>query len=181
MRTKTRPEPREAAVAFWAKEDAAVEINIPLPAEERKLGRAINNLKAYVTSLARKRKLEVSERSLTHEERERFKPAKAKEVKSYIQHEIVEALPKNFKIPPERMVKMRWLLTWKPCEEEADGRRPKARLVILGFLDPDLTTQETHSPTLTRTTRQLMLQVAATYGMKLEKGDVAAAVLRAPQ
>ena len=45
-----------------------MEIDIPLPTEQKILGRAINNLKAYVTSLARKRKLEVSERSLTPEE-----------------------------------------------------------------------------------------------------------------
>ena len=88
-----RPEPSQAAIAFWAKEDAAVEINIPLPNAESKLGRAINNLRAYVTSLARKRKLEVSECSLTREEREKLGPAKALEVKSYLQHEIVEALP----------------------------------------------------------------------------------------
>ena len=76
------------------------------------------------------------------------------------------------------MVKMRWLLTWKPCEESEDGKKAKARIILLGFLDPDLTEQTTHSPTMTRTTRQLITAIAAMLGMKLEKGDVTAAFLQ---
>ena len=73
---------------------------------------------------------------------------------------------------------MRWLLTWKPCDESKDGKKAKARIILLGFLDPDLTEQPTHSPTMTRTTRQLITAIAAMLGMKLEKGDVAAAFLQ---
>ena len=75
-------------------------------------------------------------------------------------------------------MKMRWLLTWKPCEESADGKKAKAMIILLGFLDPDLTEQTTHSPTMTRTTIQLILSIAAMLGMKLEKGDVTAAFLQ---
>ena len=57
--------------------------------------------------MARKKRLEVNERRLTPEERARFKVAKANELKSYIKHSIVEALPKGFRVPKERMVKMR--------------------------------------------------------------------------
>ena len=72
--------------------------------------------------MARKKRLDVNERRLTPEERARFKVAKIKELKSYIKHSIIEARPKGFKVPKERMVKMRWLLTWKPCEESEDGK-----------------------------------------------------------
>ena len=82
-------------------------MDLPLPGKKR--GRAIRDFEAYVTSMARKKRLEVNERRLTPEERARFKEAKAKELKSYIKHSIVEAFPKGFRVPKERMVKMRWL------------------------------------------------------------------------
>ena len=59
------------------------------------------------------------------------------------------------------------------------GRKEgKGEVILLGFLDPDLTEQTTHSPTMTRTTRQLITAIAAMLGMKLEKGDVTAAFLQ---
>ena len=73
---------------------------------------------------------------------------------------------------------MRWVLTWKTDPAEADGRRPKARLVILGYQDPDLVTEESYSPTATRASRQLFLQRAAHMRHKVEKGDVKAAFLQ---
>ena len=70
-----------------------VELDLPLPGKKR--GRAIRNFEAYVTSMARKKRLEVNERRVTPEERARVKVAKDKELKSYIKHSIIEALPKG--------------------------------------------------------------------------------------
>ena len=91
---KISPETYTGAV-FWAQEDAAVEIELDLPLPGKRRGRAIRNFEAYVTSMARKKRLEVNERRLTPEERARFKVAKAKELKSYVKHSIIEALPKD--------------------------------------------------------------------------------------
>ena len=71
-----------------------MEIELTLPLSEKKRRRAIHNFDVYVTSLARKNRLKVNGRRLTPEERARFKEAKAKELKSYIKHSIIEALPK---------------------------------------------------------------------------------------
>ena len=41
-------------------------------------------------------------------------------------------------IPHGRLMKMRWVLTFKRVEGEPDKAKRKARLVLLGFSDPDL-------------------------------------------
>ena len=46
---------------------------------------------------------------------------------------------------------MRWVLTWKVIEDEAGGivgRKPKARLILKGYQDPDLLFLKEDSPTL---------------------------------
>ena len=46
----------------------------------------------------------------------------------------------------ERLLRMRWALTWKYTE--GGDRKAKARLVILGYQHPELTTVPTAAPTL---------------------------------
>ena len=55
----------------------------------------------------------------------------------------------------QNILRARWVLTWKeldPIASEAEGcqRKAKARLVILGYEDPDITTIPRDSPTLQR-------------------------------
>ena len=90
---KSAPEETYEGQVFWAQQDAAVEVELDLPMPGKKRQRAIRNFETYVTSMARKKRLEVNERRLTPEERARFKVAKEKELKSYIKHNIIEALP----------------------------------------------------------------------------------------
>ena len=82
---------------------------------------------------------------------------------------VLEALPLDVQVPVGRVLKMRWVLTWKIDPAEVDGRRLKARLVILGYQDPDLVTEESYSPTATRASRQLFLQRSARQRHTLEK------------
>ena len=42
-------------------------------------------------------------------------------------------LQRGMRPPPERNLRMRWALTWKDDEDSPDGRKAKARIVILGF------------------------------------------------
>eukprot|EP00435_Cladocopium_sp_Y103_P032784 s889_g8.t1 len=67
---------------------------------------------------------------------------------------------------------MRWVLVYK------SSGAPKARMVIVGFEDPDLLELRTSSPTMTRRTRQMILVMAATMGWPLLKGDVKSAFLQ---
>ena len=79
-------------------------------------------------------------------------------------------------IPKERVMTMRWVHTWKVDEETAD-KKAKARLVVKGFTDPDLTEIRAESPTLSRLSRQIILQLSASCGFRLRKGDVKTAFL----
>ena len=66
---------------------------------------------------------------------------------------------------------MRSVHTWKMGEDVGETKA-KARLVVKGFTDPHLTEIRSESPTLSRLSRQLILQVSASRGFRLRKGDV---------
>ena len=69
---------------------------------------------------------------------------------------------------------MCWVHTWTLTEETGETQA-KARLVVKGFTD--LTEIRSESPTLSRLSRQLMLQIAASRGFRLRTGDVKTAFL----
>ena len=71
---------------------------------------------------------------------------------------------------------MRFVLTWKKNEDGTT--KGKARLVVLGFQDPHLGTEQTSAPTLNKRSKQLLLQIAVQNNWKLKKGDVTAAFLQ---
>ena len=79
-------------------------------------------------------------------------------------------------IPKQRVMTMRWVHTWKVVENTGETKA-KARLVVKGFTDPDLTEIRSESPTLSRLSRQLILQLSAPRGFRLRKGDVKTAFL----
>ena len=71
---------------------------------------------------------------------------------------------------------MRWVLTFKQASQEGDGAQPeapqnpsgprdkikaKARIVILGYSDPNLLEASTVCPAMSRLSRQLLLNMAA--------------------
>ena len=71
---------------------------------------------------------------------------------------------------------MRWVHTWKVAEDTGETKA-KTRLVAKGFTDPDLTEIRSDSPTPGRLSRQLILQISASRGFRLRKGDVKTAFL----
>ena len=56
-------------------------------------------------------------------------------------------------LKPERLLTMRWVLTWKYTE--GGDRKAKARLVILEYQHPELTSVPTAAPTLGKMSRHL--------------------------
>ena len=54
----------------------------------------------------------------------------------------------------------------------------KARLVIDGFTDPDLTTIRAEAPTLSKMGRHMLLQMGASHHFRFEMGDVKTAFLQ---
>ena len=71
---------------------------------------------------------------------------------------------------------MCWVHTLKEAEDTGETKA-KRRLVVKGFTDPDLTEIRSESLALSRLSRQLILQTAASRGFRLRKGDVETALL----
>ena len=72
----------------------------------------------------------------------------------------------------------RGILTWKPPEKEGLPRRAKARLVVLGFEDPNIQDIPNDAPTLSKDARQLILQKVVSNKWKLINFDVSTAFLQ---
>ena len=117
---------------------------------------------------------EVEWRHLSLAEKKEFDLAMAKELS---QVAISKAL-RNLKpdelhgLDKSKLMKMRWVLTRK-----SDGTA-KARLVVLGFMAPNLTEVATASPTMSKVGRDLILTLAAGLKLHLKAGDVTSAFLQ---
>ena len=85
---------------------------------------------------------------------------------------------------PDQIMKCRWILTWKPKDPEdqkkSDGKthKAKARLVVLGFMDPSLDHIQRDSPTLNRHSRMFLLQLICSHNWTLQSFDIKAAFLQ---
>eukprot|EP00969_Alexandrium_andersonii_P004348 187816-Alexandrium_andersonii.AAC.1 len=62
-------------------------------------------------------------------------------------------------VPRDRIMTMRWVLTWKLPDDAVDAadprRKAKARLVVRDYQDPDILTVRTEAPTVSRIGRNL--------------------------
>ena len=179
----------EDGQVYWAKEGAAVELSVELPPVRGKKGKEwTRDLGCFFVKQMRRQAVEISERHLTEAEKEGFKRAKQKEVKNFVVAKAFQALPENLKPSRSQILKMRWLLTWKldenpegePLKRDSRGNplKPKARAVVLGYMDPLYEHRPTSSPTMSRTTRQLFLQSCANKNFTVEKGDISGAFLQ---
>lgn len=162
---------------FWNNSDHAVEIEVELPKVFGKRGKQMmRDMRAFVVSQMKKNHVEVCERKLSQEEKEEFRKAKYKEVNNYISSQVFTKLPDHLKPSADQAMNMRWVLTWK--FDAGGARKAKARCVILGYQDPLYEYRPTASPTMTRTTRQIFLQLCANHGFSVYKGDVSGAFLQ---
>ena len=158
--------------SIW-KQDTAVEVEIDLPNNRTASEKAISSLGTYFNTALKRKAVEVSERRLTPEEKIAFQGAKQIEVNNFIAAKAFGALPQGYKASKSDAVKMCWILTWKALPD--GGRKPKARAVLLGYMDPWYSGRATTSPTTTRQTRQIQLAIAAAMGFQTWKGDVTGA------
>ena len=128
------------------------------------------NESAYSILLAsteKKQRTEVKLSTLSAEEQEAFKTAKQTEVNNWLSTGTVSKVLRD-KLAPEQFLRCRWLLVWKdreevkgmpkesnPSQSKLRTHKPKARLVVLGYLDPNLTEVPRDSPTLGRISNML--------------------------
>ena len=137
---------------------------------------------AFLATAAKRQKSEVKMTDLTNEERKEFNQAKHTEVQNWLKTGTVSKILRD-KIPKEQILKCRWILTWKPLDQEDQKKtqkshKAKARLVILGYLDPHIDQLPRDSPTLGRHTKMLMLQLIASMNWTLQSFDIKAAFLQ---
>ena len=164
------------AECFWAEETAAVELSFEVPETNRGRKFMCEHFESFMVSQLRRRAVEVSEKHLTEDELEQMKQAKQVEVKKFIGAEALEVLPKHLQPKEQDSMKMRWVLTWK--RSDSGEKTAKARCVILGYLDPEYAFRQTAAPTMSRTTRQILLALSSALGFQICKGDVSGAFLQ---
>ena len=125
----------------------------------------------------RKKRVEVRLKDLSEGEREQFLKAKDKEVGAWISHQTVRKVAAGT-LADEQLLRCRWILTWKAPEQPGGVRRAKARLVVLGFEDPNISEIPSDAPTLGKDAGQLILQKVASNGWKLVNFDISTAFLQ---
>ena len=134
----------------------------------------------------KKQRTEVKLSLLSSEEQDAFKAAKETEIQNWLKTGTVSKILRN-KLAPEQILRCRWILVWKPLEgidekqkhaSKLSTRKPKARLVVLGYLDPKITEVPRDSPTLGRQSKMLLLQLIASQGWSLGSFDIRAAFLQ---
>jgi len=126
-----------------------------------------------------KRRAEVQFRHLNDQDKLDLLRAMQGEVGSYLENEAV-AIASRHGVPSERVLGMRWVLTWKVIQNdqgETTGCKPKARLIIKGFQDPDLLNLRKDSPTLSTQSRNVLLSVSAMQLWTVQTGDIKTAFL----
>ena len=125
----------------------------------------------FAVNSARRKRVEVSERKLTESDRKLFRKAKELELQSWPDQHVFDLVKKKF-VDQERVMRARWVLTWKSTG------KAKARLCVLGFQDPDLTEVPRDSPTLSAASEALIMQWVASHKYRLISGDIKTAFLR---
>jgi hypothetical protein len=139
-----------------------------------------------LATASKKQRTEVKLSSLTPDEVQEFEQAKQSEINNWIKTGTISAIFRN-EIPEEQILRCRWILTWKPIDntgQTADEiktnrtHKPKARLVVLGYLDPKIEEIPRDSPTLNKTSRMLALQIMSSHSWQLRSFDIKAAFLQ---
>ena len=133
-----------------------------------------------VASASKRARAEVHVKDLTSQEKALFDIAKDAELTCWIQTSALQPVLRRH-LNPNQILKSRWVLTWKPVEDDQgnlDGRKAKARLVVLGVQDPNLTEVARDAPTLTKEGRHTILQMISSFQWELSSFDIKTAFLR---
>ena len=110
---------------------------------------------AFVVSAAKKQQSAVRLSTLTAAEKLEFQKAKTAQVQNWLKTGTISKILRS-QVPADQILRRRWVLTWKPLDPNDVPKggalqKAKARLVILGYLDPNLESLLRDSPTLSRT------------------------------
>ena len=144
-------------------------LEVPLPETKREFQKFTRDSSSWVSNKVKKG-AELKWKDIPKDKVPSFYDAIHKELTNWVKEAAVKRASKD--VPRERLLKMRWIFTIKQ-----DGS-PKARIVIIGYADPDLESLTRTSPTMTRRTRGLFLTKCAMHSWTVLKGDVRGAFLQ---
>ena len=140
-----------------------------------------------IATTEKKQRTEVKLSVLSKEEQQAFAQAKTTEVQNWLKTGTVSRILRA-KLAPEQILRCRWILTWKPLDEagkdmsnpktKLQTHKPKARLVVLGYMDPQITEVPRDSPTLGKQSKMILLQLISSMGWSLGSFDIKAAFLQ---
>ena len=136
----------------------------------------------FLSTLPMKKKkdnaADLRESKMSLEDRLKFMEGKKAELASIFENGVwhLEASPET--VDASRVMKARFVLKW--ANDGKGNLKAKARLVLQGFSDPDLLSGklETSSPTLNRSSRQVMLAIMSIMGWTAAVADVSTAFLQ---
>ena len=138
-----------------------------------------NGVFEWVLNQKPKKNAEVSFKKLTEEQQQEMKQAMTSEINSFLEKEAIDICLRHG-VEPQKLLTMRWVLTYKPVVDDQGqqvGTKPKARLIIRGFEDPNLLTLRRDSPTLALSNRNSLLALSAIYKWPVFAGDIKTAFL----
>ena len=166
----------EEAILWCSEEknDFVYSVEIPMPENEAAWRKILKDPSKFAAKSVQKG-AEVSWGKLDPQQQAAMAEAKQAEVSQWIQ----ESVCKRYRgvIPASRLMKMRWVLTLKSTSDPGTAKC-KARIVLLGFTDPDLESLQTSAPTMSRRSRQLALSLATAKRWRLRKADAKSAFLQ---
>jgi hypothetical protein len=138
----------------------------------------------FLANAAKRQRAEVKLATLSPTEKLEFQKAKDHEIQNWLKTGTISKIMRD-QVPPDQILRCRWILTWKPIDQQEREQlkgtkdfKAKARLVILGYLDPKIAEVPRDSPTLGRHSKMLLLQLIASKGWDLRSFDIKAAFLQ---
>ena len=157
--------------------DFILSVTIDAPANEDEWRQILKEPKKF-TSKAVKKGCEVAWHKLNPVQRQAMLEAKMLEVDSWLANRVCEKAGAS--VPKSRLMKMRWVLVFKAVDDPNQPNRvkAKARIVILGFSDPDQEFLDKAAPTLSRRSKMLLLNLACHRHWRTIKADAKAAFLQ---
>ena len=174
-------------------ESPVLAVTLNAPSNEAEWKSIVKNPKKFLAKSVQKG-VEVSYAKLNPSQRAAMDEAMKVEVNNWLKTVAVKAATKF--VPQRDLLKMRWVLTFKSTSEDTgddahaarnhasqppqpEKVKAKARIVILGYSDPNLLDASTVSPAMSRLSRQLLLNMASVKKWDIVCGDVKSAFLQA--
>ena len=168
----------DVAGVWWNEtvgDDWVLGVTIPIPSTEAEWKKILKNPSKF-TSKSVLKGAEVSWQKLNEDQRRAMAEAKRLEVEQWVVRKVVQKY--RGVIPPSRLMRSRWVLTFKAVEGDEENVKAKARIVLLGYSDPDLGELDTSAPTLTRRSRQLLFGLSTHRKWSVTKADAKSAFLQ---